>query len=105
MSHHVEDDWELFEQAALLRERESESEEEGSEGSGSMESLDKKSVNRFSTDLFILTTHYFWYYKKHIYSYISKQLLLVYIYNAKSYLQLYILLFTVFQGNIGFGPY
>ena len=30
---HVEDDWELFEQAALLRERESESEEEGSESS------------------------------------------------------------------------
>ena len=36
---HVEDEWELFEQAALHRERESESEEEGSEGSGSMESL------------------------------------------------------------------
>ena len=32
MRRHVEDDWELFEQAALLRERESESEEEGSEG-------------------------------------------------------------------------
>ena len=39
MRQHVEDDWELFEQAALLRERESEFEEEGSEGSGSMESL------------------------------------------------------------------
>ena len=36
---HVEDDWEVFEQAALLRERESESEEEGSESSGSMETL------------------------------------------------------------------
>ena len=36
MRQHVEDDWEVFEQAALLRERESESEEEGSEGSGSM---------------------------------------------------------------------
>ena len=33
------DDWELFEQVTLLRERESESEEEGSECSGSMESL------------------------------------------------------------------
>ena len=39
MRQHVEDDWELFEQAALLRERESESEGEGSEDSGSMESL------------------------------------------------------------------
>ena len=39
MRQHVEDDWELFEQAALLRERESESEEEHSAGSGSMESL------------------------------------------------------------------
>ena len=39
MRQHVEDDWELFEQAALLRERESESEEEGSESSGSMETL------------------------------------------------------------------
>ena len=39
MRQHVEDDWELFEQAGLLRERESESEEEGSEDSGSMESL------------------------------------------------------------------
>ena len=39
MRKHVEDDWELFEQAALLRERESESEEEGSESSGSMETL------------------------------------------------------------------
>ena len=39
MRRHVEDDWELFEQAALLRERESESEEEGSESSGSMETL------------------------------------------------------------------
>ena len=39
MKQHVEDDWELFEQAALLRERELESEEEGSEDSGSMESL------------------------------------------------------------------
>ena len=36
---HVEDDWELFEQAALLRERESKSEEEGSESSESMETL------------------------------------------------------------------
>ena len=36
---HVEDDWELFEQAALLRERESESEEEGSESSGSLDTL------------------------------------------------------------------
>ena len=36
---HVEDDWELFEQAALLRERETESEEEGSESSGSMETF------------------------------------------------------------------
>ena len=39
MRQHVEDDWELFEQAALLREKKSESEEEGSEGSGSMETL------------------------------------------------------------------
>ena len=39
MRRHVEDDWELFEQAAFLRERESKSEEEDSEGSGSMESL------------------------------------------------------------------
>ena len=39
MRKHVEDDWELFEQAALLRERESESEEEGSESSGNMETL------------------------------------------------------------------
>ena len=36
---HIEDDLELFEQAALLRERDSESEEEGSENSGSMETL------------------------------------------------------------------
>ena len=36
---HVENDWELFEQAALLREMEFESEEEGSEDSGSIESL------------------------------------------------------------------
>ena len=33
------DDWELFEQAAHLREREFESEEEDREDSGSMESL------------------------------------------------------------------
>ena len=80
MRQQVEDDWELFEQAALLGERESESEEEGSD-------IDEKSVNIFSTDLFILTTHYFWYYRMHIYSnkyiyiyiYISEQLLLVYI--------------------------
>ena len=39
MKQHVEDDWELFEQATLLRERELVSEEEGSEDSGSMESL------------------------------------------------------------------
>ena len=39
MRQHVEDDWELLEQAALLRERESESEEEGSESSGSMDTL------------------------------------------------------------------
>ena len=31
MKQHVEDDWNLFEQAALLRERELESEDEGSE--------------------------------------------------------------------------
>ena len=36
---HVEDEWQLLEQAVLQRERELESEEEGSEGSGSMESL------------------------------------------------------------------
>ena len=35
----IDDDWELFEQATLLRERESEFEKEGSEDSGSMESL------------------------------------------------------------------
>ena len=39
MRRHVEDDWELFEQMAILRERASISEEEGSEGSGSIESL------------------------------------------------------------------
>ena len=39
IKQHGADDWELFEQAALLRERESESEEEGSESSGSMETL------------------------------------------------------------------
>ena len=39
MKKHDRDDWELFEQAALLRERKSESEEEGSDSSGSMESL------------------------------------------------------------------
>ena len=39
LKRHVENDWELFEQAALLREREFESEGEGSEDSGSMESL------------------------------------------------------------------
>ena len=35
----VQDNWELYEQAALLREMESDSEEEDSEGSGSYESL------------------------------------------------------------------
>ena len=34
-----EDDWELYEQAALLREMESDTEQEGSDGSGSVESL------------------------------------------------------------------
>ena len=35
----VEDDWELYEQAALEREMESDAEEQESEGSGSIESL------------------------------------------------------------------
>ena len=35
----VEDDWELYEQAALLREMESDTEEEDYEGSGSIQSL------------------------------------------------------------------
>ena len=35
----LEEDWEVYEQAARLRERESDAEEEDSEGSGSMESL------------------------------------------------------------------
>ena len=35
----AEDDWELYEQAALLREMESDTEEEDSDGSGSIESL------------------------------------------------------------------
>ena len=35
----VEDDWELYEEAALQREMESDVDEEGSEGSGSIESL------------------------------------------------------------------
>ena len=35
----VEDDWELYEEAALLKEMESDTEDEDSEGSGSMESL------------------------------------------------------------------
>ena len=34
-----EDDWELYEQAALLREMESDTEEQGSDSSGSIESL------------------------------------------------------------------
>ena len=39
MKKPARDDWELFEEAALLRERKSESEEGGSDSSGSMESL------------------------------------------------------------------
>ena len=35
----IEDDWELYEEAALLREMESDSEDQDSEGSGSIESL------------------------------------------------------------------
>ena len=35
----LEEDWEVYEQAARLREIESDAEEEDSEGSGSMESL------------------------------------------------------------------
>ena len=35
----AEDDWELYEQAAVLREMESDTEEEGSDGSGSIERL------------------------------------------------------------------
>ena len=35
----VEDDWELYEEAALQREMESDAEEEDSDGSGSIESL------------------------------------------------------------------
>ena len=35
----VDDDWELYEQAALLREMESDTEEQGSDSSGSIESL------------------------------------------------------------------
>ena len=39
MRRYVEDDWELYEQAALLREMEIEAEEQNSESSGSTESL------------------------------------------------------------------
>ena len=39
LNRDVESDWELFEQAALLREREFESEEEGREDTESIESF------------------------------------------------------------------
>ena len=39
MKQKFDNNWELLEQEVLLRERESQSEEEGSESSGSMESL------------------------------------------------------------------
>ena len=51
---HVEDDWEPFEQAVLLRERESESEEEGSESSGNTDpSMTKKSKNIIIFNIFV----------------------------------------------------
>ena len=49
---HVEDDWVLFEQEALLRERESESEEEGSEGSGS--TFQPINLTEITTIIFLL---------------------------------------------------